>query len=251
MLINQTKEKLYELRLKGMAAALEEQLNNAQLSSLSFEERLSFLVDKELILRENRRLSRLTREASLRQNNACLEDIDYASSRGIDKSQINNLLSFNWLDKAHNLIITGSTGSGKTYLACAFANAGLRRGHRVSYFRINKLFEQLKIAKADGSYLKLMDKISKASLLILDDWGLTPLSDVERKDFLEIIEERHSRSSTLITSQLPLEDWYESIGNPTLADAILDRLIHNAYKIELKGGSMRKKHNNLTTNRPL
>jgi DNA replication protein DnaC len=228
------------MRLIGMARGLEGQLTDAEIHSLGFEERLGLLVDHEWTYRESRRLERLLREARLREN-ACTEDIDWQAQRGMDRSQVGSLATLRWLAESRNLIITGPTGTGKTYLACAFGNAACRGGHRTLYRRSTKLFEEIKLARADGTYLKLLARIAKARLFILDDFGLSVLTDPERQALLEIMEDRHGSSSTLITSQLPIDRWHEAIGNPTLADAILDRLVHNAYKLNLKGGSMRKK----------
>ena len=227
-----------------MARGTQNQLADHEIGSLDFEERLGLLVDQEWTYRENRLLGRLLKEARLREN-ASLEDIDWREGRGLNRSQIKSLAilkaTLKWISENRNIIITGATGTGKTYLACAFGYACCRQGHRSHYFRTSKLFEQVKIAKADGSYMKLTKKLAKARLLILDDWGLAALTDFERQALLEILEDRYNVSSTIVASQMPVSHWHEFIGNPTLADAILDRLIHNAYKIDLKGGSMRKK----------
>lgn len=240
MLIQQTIQKLNAMRLIGMARQMQDQLADHDIGSLDFEERLGLVVDQEWTYRENRKLGRLLKDARLREN-ASLEDIDYSSGRGLNRSQIKSLATLSWINESRNLIVTGATGTGKTFLACAFGNACCRQGQRTHYFRVSKLFEQIKIAKADGSYLTLTKKLAKAKLLILDDWGLTALTDFERQALLEILEDRYNVSSTIVASQMPVKHWHEFIGNPTLADAILDRLIHNAYKIDLKGGSMRKK----------
>ncbi|MHB8182118.1 MAG: IS21-like element helper ATPase IstB [Acidithiobacillus ferrivorans] len=240
MLMQDTIQKLNAMRLIGMARGTQDQLADHEIGSLDFEERLGLLVDQEWTYRENRRLGRLLKEARLREN-ASLEDVDWREDRGLNRSQIKSLATLKWISESRNVIITGATGTGKTYLACAFGNACCRQGHRSHYFRTSKLFEQVKIAKADGSYLKLTKKLAKARLLILDDWGLAALTDFERQALLEILEDRYNVASTIVASQMPVSHWHEFIGNPTLADAILDRLIHNAYKIDLKGGSMRKK----------
>lgn len=241
-----TLEKIRELKFHGMAKALEEQLQTTQYEELSFEERLGFLIDREKTERENRRLKiRLTR-AKIRQHEACLEDMDYSVSRGLDKSLIRSLGSCQWIRDHLNLLIDGPTGAGKSFIADAFANKACREGFKVLCFRAPRLFENLALAHGDGSYLKLMKSISRAQLLVIDDWGLAKMTDGQQRDFLEILEDRNGLYSTLIASQLPAGHWHELMDNPTVADAILDRLIHNAYKINLKGESMRKKKSPLT-----
>jgi len=240
MLTEQTIDKLYTMKLTGMAEAFKEQLQQPSFSQLSFEERFGLLVDRQWTWKEDCRIKRLLEEAKLKIN-ACVEDIDYKSPRGIDRSVIMSLSSCDWIKKHHNVIITGPTGAGKTFLACALANKACREGYRSFYIRAPKFYYHVALAKADGSYGKLMKKLLKTHLLLLDDFGLTPMTDSERRDLLEVIEDRHGHASTIITSQLPVEHWHESIGDPTIADAILDRLIHNAHRINLKGGSMRKK----------
>jgi DNA replication protein DnaC len=240
MLNEQTFDKLYGLKLFGMAEGFKEQIQQPALRDLSFEERFGLLVDRQWTFKEDCRLQRLLKEAKLKLN-ACAEDIDYKHPRNIDKSMMMNLLSCHWIQKYQNVIISGPTGVGKTFLACALAQKACRQGYRVFYIRLSKLLYHLALSKADGSYPKTMRKLLKTQLLVLDDFGLAPLSDPERRDLLEVIEDRHGTSATLLTSQLPIENWHEHIGDPTIADAILDRLIHNAHCINLKGGSMRKK----------
>ncbi len=242
MLNEQTFEKLYQMKLNGMAEALKEQLAQPDINQLPFDERFSLLVDRQWTWKENKRLDRLLRNAKLKLN-ACIEDIDYKRARGIDKSVILNLAGCEWIRQIQNIIITGPTGVGKTYLACAMANLACRNGHSALYVRTPRLLQQLVIAKADGTYVKIMNKLAKAKVLIIDDLGLAPLVDSERRDLLEVIEDRYELCSTIITSQLPIDLWHDSIGDPTIADAILDRLVHNAHKITLKGGSMRRKKN--------
>jgi DNA replication protein DnaC len=240
MLNEQTLEKLYAMRLTGMAEAFAEQLRQPGIAELSFEERFGLLVDRQWIWRENRRMKRLLKNAKLRLD-ACIEDIDYKTPRGIDKSVILRLASCDWINQAQNVIIVGPTGVGKTYLACALANRACRSGLSAFYIRAPRLFHAVALARADGSYPNLMNKLAKTRVLVIDDLGLAPLNDPQRRDLLEIIEDRQGGSSTIMASQLPVENWHENIGDPTIADAILDRLVHNAHHINLRGTSMRKK----------
>ncbi len=245
MLLHPTLEKLTTMRFSGMAAALEEQMKMDDLQDIGFEERLGLLLDHEQAVRDTRRLKTRLSKAKLRQN-ASIEDIDFRHPRGLDKSLVLRLADCQWIKSHNNLIITGPTGVGKSFLACAFAQKACREGFNTLYLRLTKLFENLSLAKGDGRYLKLLSSFAKADLLVLDDYGLAPLTQEQRHDFLEILEDRHQLKSTLVTSQLPIEHWHEQIGDPTLADAILDRLVHSAHKIKLKGESMRKKKANLT-----
>ncbi len=240
MLNQQTLEKLRSLRLFGMAEAFEQQLAQPQSQEVAFEERLGLMVDQEILYRENRRLTRLLKAAKLRVH-ACCEDIDYRHPRGIDRAHMSSLNSCQWIQRQHNLCITGPTGTGKTWLACALGNQACRQGWSVRYVRLPRLFESLRIAHGDGSYPRLMNQIVKTDLLILDDWGIQKMAAAQRNDMMEIIEDRHGLKSTLIASQLPVEHWHEYIGEATLADAILDRLLHNSYRLPLKGESMRKR----------
>ncbi len=244
MLLHPTLEKLTTMRFSGMAAALEEQMKMDGLQDIGFEERLGLLLDHEQAVRDTRRLKTRLSKAKLRQN-ASIEDIDFRHPRGLDKSLVLRLADCQWIKSHNNLIITGPTGVGKSFLACAFAQKACREGFNTLYLRLTKLFEDLSLAKGDGRYLKLLSSFAKADLLVLDDYGLAPLTQEQRHDFLEILEDRHELKSTLVTSQLPIEHWHEQIGDPTLADAILDRLVHSAHKIKLKGESMRKKKANL------
>ena len=240
MLNHPTLETLREMRLIGMAHALEDQLRMPDIGDLSFEERLGLMVDREQTERSNRRLkTRLTR-ARLRQT-ACIEDIDYRAARGLSKPQVASLGACRWIGDHLNLLITGPTGVGKTYLACALAQKACREGYRAQYLRLPRLLNDLTVAKGDGRYGKLLVGYARTDLLLLDDWGLAPLTAEHRRDLLEILDDRYGVRSTLITSQLPVDKWHEYLDDPTLADAILDRVIHNAHKIELKGESMRKK----------
>ncbi|RLB12241.1 MAG: AAA family ATPase [Deltaproteobacteria bacterium] len=245
MLNEQTIEKLYHMKLNGMAEAFKEQILQPDLAQMSFEERFALLVERHWTWKEDRRMKRLLSLAKLKIN-ACIEDIDYRAPRGLQKSVILQLSSCDWVRNAHNVIITGPTGAGKTYLACALANRACRMGLSAFYIRIPNLFQELAIARADGSYSKIMKKLLRAKVLVLDDLGLSPMSAQERRDLLEVVEDRHGLTSTIVAAQLPIEHWHENIRDPTIADAVLDRLVHNAYKINLKGESMRKLRSTLT-----
>ena len=239
MLTHPTLEKLQTLRLPGMLKALEEQQRMPDIQTLGFDERLGLLIDRELTERENRRLSTRLKKAKLRHS-CCVEDINVKASRGLDKALILSLAACTWIARGLNLLTCGPTGIGKSYLACALGHKACLEGYSVLYLRLPRLFEELRLAKADGRYGKLMLGYAKTDLLILDDWGQTPMTDPQRRDLLEILEDRYGKHSTIVTSQLPVTAWHEAIGDPTLADAILDRLVHNAHKIELKGDSLRK-----------
>jgi DNA replication protein DnaC len=245
MLHEQTFEKLYALQLTGMAEALKDQMGRADMDGLAFEERFSMLVDAQHLFRENKRMKRLLENAKLKLT-ASMEDIDYRSPRGLDKSVMLSLGSCDWVRKHRNVIIVGPTGSGKTYLSCALAHRACREGMTAFYLRTPKLYYTLAMARADGSYARVLAKLARTSVLALDDLGMAALTDSERQDLLEVIEDRHGSASTIITSQLPVEHWHEVIGDPTIADALLDRLVHNAHKINLKGESMRKRKAALT-----
>ena len=240
MLNEQTFDKLYAMKLIGMAEGFKEQIEQSSFRDLSFEERFGILVERHWSWKENKRLSRLLKEAKLKLQ-ACIEDVDYRTPRGIEKSVILSLASCDWIRNHQNLLVSGPTGVGKTFLACSFAQKACREGFRTFYIRSPQFFYQINLARADGSYGTLMKRLSKIHLLVLDDLGLAPLIEIERRDLLELIEDRTGNTSTLITSQLPIDRWHDHIGDPTLADAIMDRLIHNAHRIQLKGGSMRKK----------
>ena len=239
MLLNPTIETLKALRLFGMVQALEEQQQTAEWRALSFEERLGLLVDRERIEKENRSTSTRLRRARLGQL-AAIEDVDFRASRGLDRSMVAALSSCEWITQHQNLLITGSTGVGKSWLACAFGHKACREGHSVLYHRLSRLCTELATARGEGRYLRLLKTLAQTELLILDDWGLVPLASDQLRDLLEILEDRHGRKSTLITSQLPIDHWHEWLGEATLADAIMDRLVHNAHKTNLKGDSLRK-----------
>jgi DNA replication protein DnaC len=240
MLHHPTLDKLSALRLTGMHKALQEQLALPDIDHLSFEERLGLLVDRELTEREDRRLQTRLRQAKLKQS-ACLEDLDTRTPRGLDKALITQLATGQWIRDGLNLLILGPTGVGKTWIACALAQQACRQGFTTRYLRAPRLFEDLHLAHADGRFPKLMAGYAKTNLIVLDDWGLASLDAAARRDLLELLDDRHGQRSTLVTSQLPVDHWHEVIGDPTLADAILDRLVHSAYRITLKGESMRKR----------
>jgi len=245
MLTEPTIEKLKTLKLYGMLTALELQMSSSDYKEFTFEERLGLLVDREITDRENRRLQCRLKQAKLRQQ-ACMEDIDYRHPRGIDKSLFLSLSTCQWIKDHLNILITGPTGVGKSFIACAFGHRACMEGFKVLYTRAPRLFHELNVAKGDGRYSKLMNQIAKTHLIIIDDWGLTALSHQEQRDLLEILEDRHGIHSTIIAGQLPIEHWHQLIDNPTIADATLDRLVCNAYKISLQGESMRKKKFKLT-----
>lgn len=239
-LIEQTLADLRELRLQGMAQAVEDQRSDIDVQELPFIDRLAMTVQREKLFRDTRKQDRLRRQAKFKQD-ACLEDIRYESSRGLDRELVANLMSCDYLAKSRNVIATGATGVGKSYLACALGNQAIRRGYSASYNRLSLLLEALEIAYGDGSLGKLRAKLAKVDLLILDDWALAPLTSRGRYELLELIDSRVGSGSVIITSQLPVDQWHDYIGEPTVADAILDRLVHSAHLIELKGESMRKK----------
>lgn len=250
MLLHPTLDKLAALKLPGMQRALIDQMTLPDCDDLGFDERFGILVDAECTERDNRQLAAKLKRAKLRQS-ATIEEIDLRSPRGIDKAALLSLAGCGWLRKHHNLIITGPTGTGKSYLACAMGHRACREGYRVQYYRAPRLFQELAVARGDGRYDRLLRALARTDLLILDDWGTAPLTDEQRRDLFEIVEDRYDRKSTLIAAQIPTQHWHQLIGDPTLADALLDRLIHNAYTITLKGESMRKKKaQNLTPEEP-
>lgn len=238
MLTEQTTATMNVLKLYGMARGFNERLGTPQHSDLSHAEFVGLLVQDEKTNRDNQRLKRLLLNARLKQP-AALEDIDYTHPRGLNKQAMIELSSPQWIIDHHSVLLTGPTGVGKSYIACALGNFAARAGHTVIYMRAPRLFATLGQARGDGSHLKTIQKLGKAAVLIIDDFLITPLTDTERKDMLEIIEDRYGSGATILTSQCPLKEWHHNIGDPTLADAICDRLFHNAYKIALRGASIR------------
>jgi DNA replication protein DnaC len=240
MLNNPTIEKLHALRLPTMAEAWVEQSKNTNTASLSFDERFGMLVDAEHMARDNRRLRRLLKDAQLRLSNACVEDIDVSTARGIDKAMVRQLGAGGWIHEHLNVVLAGPTGVGKTFIACALGQSACRHGRRVLYRRVPRLLDELALARAEGSYARVLARLAKADLLVLDDWGIGSLKEAQRHDLLEVLEDRYGQVSTVVTAQLPIAKWHEWLGDPTVADAILDRLVNNAYKIELRGASRRR-----------
>jgi DNA replication protein DnaC len=239
MLSHPTLDRLHELGLAGMARALEEQRRQPDAAELSFEDRLALLVDREALERDTKRLAARLRFAGLRQQ-ATPEDVDHRAARGLDRGLFLRLTGGEWIERHQNLLVTGPTGTGKTWLSCALGHRACRDNRPVLYQRVPRLLEALGLARGDGRYGRMLKSLARVQLLILDDWGITPLTAEGRRDLMEIVDDRHDRASTIVTSQIPVELWHEHIGNPTIADAVLDRLVHGAHRIELKGESMRK-----------
>jgi DNA replication protein DnaC len=240
MLYHQTLEKLRALRWDGMADALEEQRRQSDIAQLDFEERLGLLVERQWIWKENRGLATRLKKAQFKISNASLEDLDYRSSRGLKRAQIDQLRTSQWVKEHRHCLVTGPTGSGKTYLACALGMQACRDGYRSVYYYAPKLFRALEAARVDGSLFQLLKKLARTSLIVIDDLGIASVPGKLYREFLEMLDDRQGQGSTLITSQFPVSQWHETIADPTVADAILDRLVHNAYRLELKGESLRK-----------
>jgi len=240
MLTEPTIDKLHSLHLNAMAAAWTAQREDPKILGIDFDSRFGMIVDAEHLSRDNKRLARALREAKLRISNACIEDIDYAAKRELDRSLVRQLGTCAWIGVHANVIVTGATGTGKSYIACALAQQACRTGFRALYRRVPRLLEELALAHADGTYTRLLGRLAKVDVLILDDWGLAPLRDQERRDMLEIFDDRHGMRSAIFTSQLPVEKWHDYVADPTIADALLDRIVHNAHRIKLKGPSRRK-----------
>lgn len=239
MLHQPTLDLLHELRLPGMAQAFEEQQGIPDIRELTFEDRLALLLEREKTDRANRRFQRLLGQARLHLE-ASIEDLNFKGGRGLDRSLVLRLADCQWIEQGQSLLVTGATGSGKSYLACAFGQRACRHGISARYFRVSRLLADLKLARADGSYPHFLQRLARTWLLILDDFGLAALDDAGRHDLLEVLDDRYARRGTLVTSQIPLDHWHEIVGEPTFGDAILDRLLHNAHRITLKGGSMRR-----------
>src|SRR6058998_227143 len=240
MLPTPTLDRLHGLKLPVLAQAWTEQQRNAELQTLSFDERLGLLVDAEWLAREDKRLACALQEAKLKLPQACLEAIDYPARRELDKAVMRQLATCRWIEEHHNVILVGATGVGKSFLACALAHQACRKGYRALYRRASRLFHELALARADGAYVRLLAKLARLDVLVIDDWGLAPVQDPERRDLLEILEDRYGTRSTIITSQLPPAQWHDYLADVTLADAICDRLLHNAHRIVLQGPSRRK-----------
>jgi DNA replication protein DnaC len=240
MLTTPTLDKLHGLKLPAMAQAWTEQQQHADVQALSFDERFGLLVEAEWLARENKRLARALREAKLKLPHACIEAIDYPARRELDKALIRQLATCRWIAEHQQVLVVGATGTGKTFIACALANQACRRGYRAYYRRASRLFDDLKLARADGTYGRLLGKLARLDVLLIDDWGLAPPQEQERRDLLELLEDRYGTRSTIVTSQLPPGQWHDHIGEPTLADAICDRLLHNAHRLVLKGPSRRQ-----------
>lgn len=239
MLIHQTLDRLHQMKLTGMARAIADQMEKTDFNDYSFEERLGLLVEYEWTYRQNKRLAILLKQAKLRLD-ACVEDINYVHPRGLDRGLMKSLATCQWLNDHHNVIITGPTGIGKTFIACALANAACRLAFTARYYRLPRLLQDMALARADGTYPRVLSRLAKTDLLILDEWGMASFNDMQGRDLLELVDDRHQFHSTIIVGQIPVEHWHQLLPDPTVADAIMDRVVHNAYKIKLDGDSMRK-----------
>jgi DNA replication protein DnaC len=240
MLNEGTEEKLSTMKLSGMLSAWEEQRQTPKSDELSFDERFGLIVDAESLCRENRRLKRTLSQAKLKLTQACVEGIDYPAKRRLDKAVVRQLTSCRWVAETQHVTVTGATGTGKTYVACALAHQACRKGYRVLYRRMPRLFQELRLARADGTYSRLMARFARIHVLVIDDFGIAPLADQDRQDLLEILDDRYDTSSVIIAGQLPPADWHQYIDDPTLADAICDRVLHRAHALKLSGPSRRK-----------
>ncbi len=240
MLTRLIEERLLGMRLRTMAETWTEQGKSADVVAMSFDERFALIVDAEWMARENAKLSRALKEAKLRIGGACVEGIEFPPRRELDRAVVRQLASCKWVQEHQTVLVTGATGTGKTYVACALAQQACRKGMRAVYRRAPRFFDELRLARADGSYPRLLARIAKIDVLVLDDFAIAPVSDAERRDLLEVLEDRYGARSTIITSQLPCERWHDYLGDPTLADAICDRVLHGAHKLALKGPSRRK-----------
>ena len=245
MLTHPTLDQMTALGLTGMADAWKALAEQDPGQALDRNEWLGLMLDREATARADKRFANRLRNAKMRFPNACIEDVSFAASRGIDRRQVLALAQGEWIKAKEQIILTGQTGTGKTWLACAFGHQAARLDHSVLYARMPRLFEDMAMARLDGRFPKLVDKLARVQLLILDDWGTHGLTDQQRLDLLELFEERYQRRSTIITAQLPVSGWHDMIGEPTIADAILDRIVHNAHRIDLKGDSMRRKDQNV------
>ncbi len=240
MLTEPTNDKLKALHLYAMATAWNAQRDDTSYGELDFDTRFSLLVDAETLARDNKRIARALREAKLRLPQACMEDIEHAAKRELDRALIKKLATGRWIADHQNVLITGMTGVGKTYIACALAQLACRTGFRALYRRASRLFDELALARADGTYVRALGRLAKVDVLVIDDWGLAPLSDTQRRDILEVMDDRHGARSTVLASQLPVGKWHDHLGDPTIADAVLDRVVRNAHRITLKGPTMRQ-----------
>ena len=240
MLTEQTLQQLQSLNLLEMARKWQEQQRDPQMAELSFDERFGLLVDSQSLSQHNKRIARLLSEAKLRLPQACVEDVDFPRSRELDKPLWRQLATCRFIEDHRGILVVGATGTGKTYVSCALGQAALRKGHRVRYYRTCRLLDELALARADGSYSKLLCRLARFDLLILDDFLMSPPTEMQRRDLLEVLEDRYGNRSTLCSSQLPVDTWHAQLGDPTLADALLDRLVHNAYRLVLKGPTRRK-----------